>query len=93
MCNDNLSGICLLTFLANVMSKMKLKYSYRFLFIPETIGAIVWLSKNQNHLSNIKFGIVATCVGDKGSITYKKTKNGNSLIDKIVERYLVEQSN
>jgi len=89
MCNDNLSGIGLLTFLANVMSKMKLKYSYRFLFIPETIGAIVWLSKNQNHLSNIKFGIVATCVGDKGCITYKKTKNKNSLIDKIVERVLI----
>jgi aminopeptidase-like protein len=88
MCNDNLSGTCLLTHLSNAMSKMKLKYSYRFLFIPETIGAIVWLSKNQNSLSNIKFGIVATCVGDRGKITFKKTKNGNSLIDKITEETL-----
>jgi len=92
MCNDNLAGTCLLTFLSNIISKKKLKYSYRFLFIPETIGAIVWLSKNQNHLSNIKFGIVATCVGDKGSITYKKTKNGNSLIDKIVEKVLIDSN-
>ncbi len=92
MCNDNLSGICLLTFLANIISKKKLKYSYRFLFIPETIGAIVWLSKNQNHLSNIKFGIVVTCVGDKGNITYKKTRQGNSLIDKIVEKVLTNSN-
>jgi aminopeptidase-like protein len=89
MCNDNLSGISLLTFLAKIMSEMELKYSYRFLFIPETIGAIVWINKNQNLLPNIKFGIVATCVGDKGCMSYKKTKNKNSLIDEIVEKVLL----
>jgi aminopeptidase-like protein len=90
ICNDNLSGVSLITFLAKIMSKMKLKYSYRFLFIPETIGAITWLSKNEKNISKIKHGLVATCVGDPGNSTYKKTRDGNSEIDKIVEKVLIE---
>jgi len=42
MCNDNLSGISLLTYLSKILINVNLKYSYRFLFIPETIGAITW---------------------------------------------------
>lgn len=90
MCNDNLSGVVLLTFLAKRLLKAKLKYSYRFLFIPETIGAITWLSINKNKVQNIKAGLVATCVGDPGQSTYKRTRNGNNLIDKIVEKILID---
>jgi len=90
MCNDNLSGISLLTFLAKDMLNKELKYSYRFLFIPETIGAITWLSLNENKVSKIKHGLVVTCVGDSGTSTYKKTKQGNTLMDRIVEQVLKE---
>jgi len=90
MCNDNLSGVSLLTFLAKTLINKKTKYSYRFLFIPETIGAISWLSKNENDVHKIKYGVVATCVGDSGQLTYKKTKQGNTLLDKIVEKILVD---
>ena len=92
MCNDNLSGIVLLTFLAKYLLNKKLKYSYRFLFIPETIGAIAWLSLNENKLSKIKYGLVATCVGDPGKLTYKKTRSGNAKIDKIVEKVLKDSN-
>jgi len=90
MCNDNLSGISLLTFLAKDMLNKELKYSYRFLFIPETIGAITWLNLNENKVSKIKHGLVVTCVGDSGKFTYKKTKNGNAVIDRIVKQVLDE---
>ncbi|WP_017752670.1 DUF4910 domain-containing protein [Clostridium tyrobutyricum] len=93
MCNDNLSGIALLTFIAQTLSKIKTRYSYRFLFIPETIGSITWLSLNEKKLKNIKMGIVATCTGDSGIKTYKKTRDGNSLIDKIVEQVLMHCGN
>lgn len=87
MCNDNLSGVVLTTYLAEVLSKIqkegKLKYSYRFLFVPETIGSITWLSLNEGKLSNIKYGLVASCTGDKGNLTYKKSRDGNNIIDKI----------
>jgi aminopeptidase-like protein len=90
LCNDNLSGTVLLTFLSKLLSDRDLKYSYRFLFIPETIGAITWLSLNENKISNIKYGIVATCVGDPGISTYKKTHDGDVIIDKIVQKTLID---
>ena len=90
MCNDNLTGPVLLTYLAKYLMKLKeesnLKFSYRFIFIPETIGSITWLCKNEEKVSNIKSGIIATCLGDSGVFTYKKSRIGNSLIDKIVEK-------
>ena len=89
LCNDNLSGVVLSTFLAKTISKINLrKYSYRFLFVPETIGAITWLSQNESKLSNINHGLVATCVGDPGCLTYKKSRNGNLNIDRAVTNVL-----
>ncbi len=88
MCNDNLSGVVLLTWLAKLLLQQKLRYSYRFLFIPETIGAITWLARNEDKVKNIKHGLVATCVGDGGNFTYKKTRTGNAIVDKVVEKIL-----
>jgi len=91
MCNDNLSGVVLATFLATYLKDVNTRYSYRILFIPETIGAITWLSKNEQELYKIKHGLVATCLGDSGSITYKKTREGDNEIDKIA-KYVLENS-
>lgn len=94
LCNDNLSGPALLTILTKQILKLKkekdLENSYRFLFIPETIGAITWLYFNENKVSNIKYGLVATCLGDAGKSTYKKSRIGNTLIDKIAEKVLID---
>ena len=90
LCNDNLSGPVLSLFLAKYFSKQKLHYSIRFLFIPETIGAITWLARNEDNVKNIKHGLVATCLGDSGNLTYKKTRDGDNIIDKIVEEVLIE---
>jgi aminopeptidase-like protein len=90
LCNDNLSGVALLTYLAKYMQGKELKYSYRFLFIPETIGAITWLNRNEDKISKVKCGLVITCVGDRGKLHYKKTRHGNSIIDKAVEKVLTD---
>nr|AIF11891.1 aminopeptidase domain-containing protein [uncultured marine thaumarchaeote KM3_53_H02] len=84
MCNDNLSGVVLLTFLAKHLKNLSLKYSYRFLFIPETIGAIAWMCRNEHNLKKIKHGLVVTCVGDPGILSYKKSRKGNAEIDLTV---------
>jgi aminopeptidase-like protein len=84
MCNDNLSGVVLFTFLAKHLKNLSLKYSYRFLFVPETIGTITWLSQNESNLKKIKHGLVAYCVGDPGNSSYKKSRQGNAEIDQIV---------
>ena len=88
MCNDNLSGVVLCTFLAKHLKNLSLKYSYRFLFVPETIGAITWLSQNESNLKKIKHGLVAYCVGDPGNSSYKKSRQGNAEIDQVVMEVL-----
>lgn len=81
MCNDNLSGIAVATALAERLSFQRNRLSYRFLFIPTTIGSITWLSRNQDRLHKVKHGLVLTCVGDNGQFHYKRTRRGNSAID------------
>lgn len=93
MCNDSLSGVAVLTFLAQNLLNQDLKYSYRFLFIPETIGSITWLALNEKTISQIKYGLVATCLGDSGCMTYKKTKKGNTFLDKVVGKVLMDSGN
>lgn len=88
LCNDNLSGIALATFLAKHLSQLSLSYSYRFLFIPGTIGSITWLALNEANIDKIKHGLVITCVGDSGKSHYKKSRRGNAEIDKAVTHVL-----
>jgi len=81
LCNDNLSSVAMATFLAKYLGQAQLRYSYRFLFIPGTIGSITWLSQNEDHVNAIQHGLVLTCVGDRGHITYKKSRRGDAEID------------
>jgi aminopeptidase-like protein len=84
LCNDNLSGVALTTFLARALSAHPRRYSYRFLFIPGTIGSITWLAQNEAHTTQIKHGLVVTCAGDPGRSTYKKSRRGDAEIDRVV---------
>ena len=88
LCNDNLSGMGLATYLAKYLSEQNLRYSYRFLFIPGTIGSITWLSLNESRASKIKHGLVVACVGDPGIMQYKKTRHGDAEIDRAVAHVL-----
>jgi aminopeptidase-like protein len=88
LCNDNLSGIALLTFLAKYLGSLSLRYSYRFLFIPGTIGSITWLCLNERRVTKIKHGIVVACMGDPGKSTYKKSRQGDTEIDRAVAHVL-----
>jgi len=88
LCNDNLSGIAVATFLAGEISKTSPRYSYRFLFIPGTIGSIAWLSRNESRLPHIKHGLVITLLGDDSGFTYKCSRQGDATIDRITTYYL-----
>src|SRR5437870_8885266 len=88
LCNDNLSSIAVATFLAKYLREAQLRYSYRFLFIPGTIGAITWLSQNEYHVNAVQHGLVLTCVGDRGHITYKKSRRGDAHIDRAMMHVL-----
>jgi aminopeptidase-like protein len=88
LCNDNLSGVALIAFLAKHLRPLSLRYTYRFLFIPGTIGSIAWLCLNEGKTERIKHGLVTACVGDAGISTYKKSRRGNAEIDQAVAHVL-----
>jgi aminopeptidase-like protein len=88
LCNDNLSGMALATFLAKHLTTLELRYSYRFLFIPGTIGSITWLALNESQVPKIRHGLVVACVGDPGESTYKKSRHGDAVIDMAVMHVL-----
>jgi aminopeptidase-like protein len=88
LCNDNLSGVALVSILANRLSRLTLRYSYRFLFAPATIGAITWLCRNEARTSGIKHGFVIANVGDSGKIPYKRSRRGNAVIDQVFSNIL-----
>ena len=91
LCNDNLSGISIAVFLAKHLSQFTPHYCYRFIFIPGTIGSITWLSVNEEKVSKIKHGLVLTCLGDSGNLTYKKSRQSNTEIDEIAA-YVLKSS-
>jgi aminopeptidase-like protein len=88
LCNDNLSGIAVATFLARYLGAQARRYSYRFLFIPGAIGSITWLALHEQQVPRIKHGLVVTCAGDSGNPTYKKSRRGDAEIDRAAAHVL-----
>ena len=84
LCNDNLSGPVLLTALGQELARRGLRYSYRLLFSPATIGPLCWLWQNRDRVDRIKHGLVASCLGDPGGMTYKRSRRGDAEIDRAV---------
>lgn len=84
LCNDNLSGLALAASLAQALGESPRRYSYRFLFLPGTIGAIAWLARNRERVDRIRHGLVVACVGDPGKFHYKRSRRGDADIDRAV---------
>lgn len=86
MANNELSGPLVSCALINFFKKKKLEYSLRFLFIPETIGSIAYISKNLNNLkkNNILGGFNLSCIGDDRNYSCIMSKYSNSITDKVL---------
>ena len=86
MANNELSGPVVATYLATHLIGLKNRpyYTYRFVFVPETIGAVTYISKHLEHLKKkVVAGYVVTCVGDPGSFSYLQTRQENTLVDRV----------
>ena len=89
LANDNLSGIAIATEVARALRQQRLRYTYRFVFVPSTIGAIAWLARNPDCAKNVRHGLVLSNLGDPGDISYKRSRRGDAEIDRIVEHLLI----
>ena len=89
MANNEVSGPSVLTYLADWIKKLKnRKFSYRIIFVPETIGSIVYLNKNLEILKkNIIAGFVMSCIGDEKDYSYVSSRDGRTLSD-FVAKYV-----
>ena len=88
MANNEVSGMVLSTFLAkHILAKKNLKYSYRFIFIPETIGSIAYIKKNFSEMKKkIIAGYNITCVGDEGKFSLLFSKDENKISDRFAKK-------
>jgi aminopeptidase-like protein len=93
MANNELSGPLVQAFLYREIAKIKnRKYTYRFVFAPETIGVIAYLDRIGQHLKEkLVAGYVITCIGDRGGFTYKQSKWKDSTADRIAKHVLKHQ--
>ncbi|HET9006059.1 MAG TPA: DUF4910 domain-containing protein [Actinomycetes bacterium] len=89
LANDNLSGIAVASRLARLVGQgPRPRHSYRFLFIPGTIGSITWLARNEDRVGRIRHGLVLSGVGDPGGFTWKRSRRGDAEIDQAVAHVL-----
>lgn len=90
MANNELSGPCVTIHLADMISKLKKRrYTYRIVFIPETIGSITYLSLNYKEMkSKVVAGFNITCVGDDRTYSYIPSRYGDTLADKVAQNVL-----
>jgi len=85
MANNEISGMAVTTFLAKYLSKISdRRYSYRIIFVPETIGSLTYLSKNLDEMKeNVIAGFNVTCVGDDRTFSYLPSREGNTKSDLV----------
>src|SRR5262245_2308846 len=88
LANDNLSGIALAVELARYVARLGPRYSYRFVFAPGTIGAITWLARNEARVERIRHGLVLAGVGRAAPFLYKRSRRGNTEIDRVAAHVL-----
>ena len=93
MANDNLSGLSILNAIIKFLKEFdSLKYSYRFVMLPETIGSIAYLSKKYKELKkNVICGFNLSCLGISGEYSLVKTRYGDKLCDEALEAALINK--
>jgi aminopeptidase-like protein len=89
LANDNLSGIAVATMVARALAgRGDLRHSYRVVFAPGTIGPLSWLHCNRERLDRIRHGLALSCLGDRGGLTYKRSRRHEAPVNRAVETVL-----
>lgn len=86
LANDNLSGLGVVARLARTLADLPVRrFDYRFTFVPGTIGAITWLARNRDRARKVTHGLVASNLGDGGAFHFKRSRRGDTELDRAVE--------
>jgi aminopeptidase-like protein len=82
LANDGVSGMVVASLLLKLLPQQALHHTVRLVLVPATIGSLTWLWKNEERLDRIRAGVVVSCAGDRGSFTLKRSRRGNTTIDR-----------
>jgi aminopeptidase-like protein len=85
LANDNAAGMSIAAALAGWLATEPRRFTYRIVFAPGTIGSLCWLKRNESRLGRIRHGLVLGLLGDSGSLTYKRSRQGSAAIDLVAE--------
>ena len=88
LANDNLTGIAAAVVLAREFLKERPRLTWRFIFGPGTIGSLAWLSRNEQRLGRVRTGLTVGLLGDSGALTYKRSRRGDCVTDRVAEHVL-----
>ena len=92
LANDNLSGVVVLWALAKALARQEeLRFTYRLLWSPGTLGPLCWLSRNLEGLERVHHGLAISCVGDSGPLRYKRSRRGNATVDRAAAHVLAAE--
>jgi aminopeptidase-like protein len=89
--NDDLAGVAVAVKVASEISKIKTKYSYRFLFLPETVGSVAYLSQNEHLISKMKYAVFLEMLGTNNPLWLQHSRQKNTLVDRVA-KYVLEKS-
>jgi aminopeptidase-like protein len=92
LANDNLSGMVLTAYLARELMRRRTRYSYRVVFVPESIGAVAYCAHNEAAMKAVDCGFVITCTAGQGQWGYKASIDEGHRINRIVEETFTEFS-
>ena len=90
--NDDLSGVAVLVDLAKGLAVKKPHFTYRLLFVPETIGSIAYLSQNEKLVPGFKAGIFLEMLGNNQPFALQHTLQGKTYLDRVAQAVLATQA-
>jgi aminopeptidase-like protein len=92
MANNELSGPSLATYLAKWVSERSNRFTYRFCFVPETIGSIAYIAKNKSVFEKTYAAFNLTCVGDEKGFSFMPSRKGDTVTDRVARHVIHHQS-